>query len=130
MIGSFLFGVFILQPPHLAKSSCSGTLNRINTIENCLQIEPRITAYYTDIHTLSVTESIGDFRHCKTLTFSSPIVELNLKVMAPLYSPVFFRFCCGPFTLPYLYLDLFLQILHSLKPTERLDTFHNINMVG
>ena len=130
MIRALLAGILLLQSPHLAECGRRGAFDRVDPIEDSLQIETRIFADDADVDSLPVAESFGNFGHGEAFVFSAPVVELHLQVVTTLDGTVLFGFGRGPFASADLGLDLLLQAFHLFAPAERFDPFQNLGMTG
>ncbi len=92
MIHALFRRILLLQPPHPAERSRRSTLDRINPVEDCLQIEPRIPADDANIHTLPIAESFGHLRHGKGLALPAPVIEVHPPVVPVLNGEILRRF--------------------------------------
>ena len=130
MIHALFRRILLLQPPHPAERSRRSTLDRINPVEDCLQIEPRIPADDANIHTLPIAESFGHLRHGKGLALPAPVIEVHPPVVPVLNGEILRRFgrrtLCATVRPP----DPMLQPLDALEPSARLDTGQYRGMVG
>ena len=129
MVHALFPGIFLLQSPHPAEFGRGGAFDRIDSLEDRLQIESRVLADHADIDSLPVAEPVGNFRHRETLVLAAPVVELHLQDVAALYGSVLFRFGRSAFALAPLHFDLFLQAGDFLRPPEFVDPCHDVGVI-
>ena len=92
VVHTFLPGVFLLQSPHGAEIGRGAPLDRINPVENRLQVLPCIFADDADIDPLPVAEPFRHFGYFERLALPAPVVAAHLQIMTVLYSLIFLRF--------------------------------------
>ena len=130
VVRALLAGILLLQSPHLAERGGRGTLDRIDSVKNRLQIEPCIFADDADVDSLPIAESFGHLRHGKGLALPAPVIEMYPPVVPVLNGEILRRFgrrtLCATVRPP----DPMLQPLDALEPSARLDTGQYRGMVG
>ena len=130
VVRALLAGILLLQSPHLAERGGRGTLDRIDSVKNRLQIEPCIFADDADVDSLPIAESFGNLGHGEAFVFPAPVVELHLQIVAALNGVVLFGFNRCAFAPANLGFNLLLQTLHFFPPAKRFDPLHDLDMIG
>ena len=126
VVHALLLSVVRLQAPHAPELRRRRPLDRIDPVEDRLQIEPRILPDDADVDPLAIAEPLGHLGHGEAFELAAPIVELHLQIMPPLDGPVLLGLGRRSLALAPGRLDPLAEVFDLLRPAERFDPGHHL----
>ena len=130
MVSPLFLGILLLESPCLAEIVRGGALDGVCPVEYALEVETCIFAYDAYVHSLPVSEAVGNLRYGETVVFALQVVQLHSKVVTSCrgFVPLLFGGCVS--CLFSLCADLFFQLFYPVEPVERFYVRHNIGVYG